>query len=70
MRSECATGVSGSVSFLPQLFEKVETHCVTAVKNTPSQLSVLKDAGVVDSGGAGIVCIFKGFVNYFNGERR
>ncbi|MGN0812932.1 MAG: DAK2 domain-containing protein [Candidatus Coproplasma sp.] len=68
--SECATGCSGSVNSLPQLFERMETCCLTAVKNTPYQLSVLKDAGVVDSGGAGLLCIFQGFLNYFNGEDR
>ncbi|MGN1372923.1 MAG: DAK2 domain-containing protein [Candidatus Coproplasma sp.] len=66
--SECAKDCSGSVDSLPQLFERVETCCLTAVKNTPYQLSVLKDAGVVDSGGAGLLCIFQGFLNYFNGE--
>lgn len=68
--SECASDCSGSVNSLPQLFERVETHCVTAVKNTPYQLSVLKDAGVVDSGGAGLLCIFQGFLNYFNGGEK
>lgn len=66
--SECASNCLNSVNTLPQLFERVETHCVAAVKNTPSQLAVLKDAGVVDSGGAGLLCIFQGFLNYFNGE--
>lgn len=66
--SRCVADCGGSVDSLPQLFEKVETCCVTAVKNTPHQLSVLKDAGVVDSGGAGLLCIFQGFLNYFNGD--
>ena len=68
--SRCVADCGGSVDSLPQLFEKVETCCVTAVKNTPYQLSVLKDAGVVDSGGAGLLCIFQGFLNYFNGEEQ
>ncbi|MGN1103397.1 MAG: DAK2 domain-containing protein [Candidatus Coproplasma sp.] len=66
--SECAANCCGAINSLPQLFETVEMHCITAVKNTPSQLSVLRDAGVVDSGGAGLLCIFQGFLNYFNGE--
>lgn len=32
----------------------------TSLENTPNLLAVLKDAGVVDSGGAGLVCIMEG----------
>lgn len=66
--SECATDCKGKINSLPHLLEKVEKCCYKAVKNTPFQLEVLKDAGVVDSGGAGLLCIFQGFLNYFNGE--
>ncbi len=31
-----------------------------ALENTPNQLPVLKEAGVVDAGGAGLLCFFKG----------
>lgn len=33
-----------------------------SLKNTPELLPILKEAGVVDSGGAGIVCIFEGML--------
>lgn len=33
-----------------------------SLKNTPELLPLLKEAGVVDSGGAGIVCIFEGML--------
>lgn len=33
---------------------------------TPDLLPVLKEAGVVDSGGMGLVCIFEGMLNYLN----
>ncbi|MGN1060479.1 MAG: DAK2 domain-containing protein [Candidatus Coproplasma sp.] len=68
--SECAADCKGEITSLPQLFERVESCCLTSVKNTPLQLSVLKDAGVVDSGGAGLLCIFQGFLNYFSGEEQ
>ncbi|MGN0806160.1 MAG: DAK2 domain-containing protein [Candidatus Coproplasma sp.] len=68
--SECAADCKGKIDSLPQLFEKVETCCVTSVKNTPLRLEVLKDAGVVDSGGAGLLCIFQGFLSYFSGENQ
>ena len=35
---------------------------------TPELLPVLKEAGVVDSGGAGILCIFEGMEAYLRGE--
>ena len=39
-----------------------------SLENTPELLAVLKDSGVVDSGGAGIVYLFKGMKKYFHGE--
>lgn len=66
--SECAADCKGKIDSLPQLFKRVETCCLSAVKNTPFQLEVLKDAGVVDSGGAGLLCIFRGYLNYFTGD--
>lgn len=39
-----------------------------SLEKTPELLSVLKDAGVVDSGGAGIVYIFEGFEKFLAGE--
>ena len=38
------------------------------LKQTPEMLPVLKKAGVVDSGGRGILCIFTGFMRFINGE--
>lgn len=43
-----------------------EAH--VSLKNTPQLLPVLKKAGVVDSGGAGIVCFFEGVRKYLSGE--
>ena len=39
-----------------------------SLNNTPELLPVLKENGVVDSGGAGIVYMFEGIEKYFNGE--
>ena len=35
-----------------------------ALEQTPRQLKVLRDAGVVDSGGQGLLCLFQGFYAY------
>jgi len=39
-----------------------------SLQHTPELLPVLKDAGVVDSGGAGIICIFEGMLCGLRGE--
>lgn len=39
-----------------------------ALLRTPEQLPVLKEAGVVDSGGKGLVCIYRGFKMAVDGE--
>lgn len=43
-------------------------HARISLNNTPELLPVLKENGVVDSGGAGIVYMFEGIEKYFNGE--
>ena len=39
-----------------------------ALSRTPEQLPVLKEAGVVDAGGAGLITIYQGFRMAINGE--
>lgn len=39
-----------------------------SLRHTPELLPVLKEAGVVDSGGAGLLCIFEGMLAVLNGE--
>lgn len=43
-------------------------HAKIALDRTPELLPVLKENGVVDSGGAGIVYLFEGMQMYLNGE--
>jgi uncharacterized protein len=46
----------------------VHAAAARALAHTPEQLPVLKQAGVVDSGGQGLVFIFEGFYQWFKGE--
>ena len=39
-----------------------------ALENTPNLLPVLKEAGVVDSGGFGLLTVYRGFKSILNGE--
>ncbi len=40
-----------------------------SLKRTPNLLPILKEAGVVDSGGQGLVCVYQGFLQSLNGEK-
>lgn len=43
-------------------------HARVSLDNTPELLPVLKESGVVDSGGAGVVYLFEGMQKYLAGE--
>ena len=45
---------------------KIILQMEKTLNNTPNLLKVLKDAGVVDSGGAGLILIYKGMLDYLN----
>ena len=55
-------GVAGADASgdLNRYFETLLPAMQTSLDHTPELLQVLKDAGVVDSGGAGLLCIFRG----------
>lgn len=48
--------------------EKVLTEAKASLKRTPDLLPVLKEVGVVDSGGQGLVTIYEGFLASLKGE--
>lgn len=50
------------------LMEKVLTEAKASLKRTPDLLPVLKEVGVVDSGGQGLVTIYEGFLASLKGE--
>lgn len=50
------------------VMERVVERCQQALENTPNQLAVLKQAGVVDSGGQGLVYILEGMLRYAHGH--
>ncbi|MBQ7625018.1 MAG: DAK2 domain-containing protein [Clostridia bacterium] len=56
-----------SPSDFETLFERANTAAADALKKTPEQLEVLKNAGVVDSGGAGFLCILEGMKSALKG---
>ena len=56
-----ASGIADAV----ELWQLVCTAAQRALDNTPEQLPVLKQAGVVDAGGQGLVYIFEGMLSVF-----
>ncbi|MCE5195594.1 MAG: DAK2 domain-containing protein [Negativicutes bacterium] len=49
-------------------FELIVKKSEEALQKTPSQLAVLKQAGVVDAGGAGLLAIYQGFLQGISGK--
>lgn len=50
------------------LLEDVVREGAASVERTPELLPILKQAGVVDSGGKGLYCIIEGMLRYINGQ--
>lgn len=51
-----------------EVMEAVITEAKASLKRTPELLEVLKEVGVVDSGGQGLVYIYEGFLSALTGE--
>ena len=64
---EGAAGADASGN-LNHYFETLLEAMQTSLDHTPELLPVLKDAGVVDSGGAGLLSIFRGMNDALNGK--
>ncbi|MBE7056545.1 MAG: DAK2 domain-containing protein [Ruminococcaceae bacterium] len=65
VKNELEKGLINSIDDVIDAFLKKAKE---TLKNTPELLPVLKSAGVVDSGGAGIVYVFEGMGKYLNNE--
>lgn len=51
-----------------ELFELIYKHAKQSVNNTPNILAILKEVGVVDSGGEGFLMIVEGMLSYLKGS--
>lgn len=58
----------GEGSELSDLLRLFINRARISLENTPNLLPTLKQAGVVDSGGIGIIYVFEGMQKYINGE--
>ncbi|WP_163653899.1 DAK2 domain-containing protein [Listeria sp. PSOL-1] len=57
--------VDGSIE---EVMKAIVKHGNIALKNTPEQLPILKEVGVVDSGGQGLILIYEGFYGALTGQ--
>ena len=57
-----------AISTFEDLFQMLLERMNEALANTPNLLPVLREAGVIDSGGAGLVAIMEGMYKYILGE--
>jgi len=66
--AEAAYNDSGHTADLRTLLEAVVDAAQDSVARTPELLPLLKQAGVVDSGGKGLALIFEGMLRYLKGQ--
>lgn len=62
-----AVFLSRRTSDITELMEQVLIKAKETLSQTPEMLPVLKQVGVVDSGGQGLVYIYEGFLQYLHG---
>ena len=62
------TKKAGAFENIEALIETYLNCAKQSLARTPELLPVLKKAGVVDSGGSGVVCFFEGINNFLKGE--
>lgn len=63
-----AEGLNNETNDLPTILEKMVEAADISVEHTPELLPILKQAGVVDSGGKGLFFILEGMLRYLKGH--
>nr|WP_272495683.1 DAK2 domain-containing protein [Bacillus pinisoli] len=64
-----AMAVAKTEDNIVALMEEVLTEAKASLNRTPDLLPVLKEVGVVDSGGQGLVIVYEGFLAELKGEK-
>ena len=60
--------MAGETEDLEEFIPAVIEHAAAVLEKTPDMLPVLKEAGVVDSGGQGLLEVIKGAYDAFQGK--
>ena len=66
--AKAATTSASKGNGFAQLFRDLVSHAEAVLEKTPDMLPVLKEAGVVDAGGKGLIHIYEGFLCHLLGE--
>ena len=66
--AEKAIALSESTDDIVFFAEEIAKEAEEILKKTPEMLPVLKEAGVVDSGGQGLVCVLQGVSDFLQGK--
>ena len=66
--AEEAENAYGDTADMVEILERVVTRAKDALARTPQMLPILQKAGVVDSGGSGLVYIIEGMLRHIHGE--
>lgn len=66
--AEKLVSISSSRMSINEFFDEYINEAKNSLARTPDLLPVLKEAGVVDSGGAGFICILEGMQKALNGD--
>jgi DAK2 domain fusion protein YloV len=66
--AEEAIDAAGKSKDLRFVLERVLERCQQCLRRTPELLPILKQAGVVDAGGQGLVYILEGMLRYVHGQ--
>ena len=66
--AEKAYEVAGETADVEDAIRQIIEHAEYVLSRTPDMLPVLKEAGVVDSGGQGLVCVLHGFYEALTGK--
>ena len=67
--AEAGLKTAENTTSVVEVMEAIYTEAQASLKRTPELLPILKEVGVVDSGGQGLVCVYQGFVAALKGEK-
>ena len=67
--AEAGMKAAENTTSVVEVMEAIYAEAQASLKRTPELLPILKEVGVVDSGGQGLVCVYQGFVAALKGEK-
>ena len=67
--AEAGVKAAEKTTSVVEVMEAIYAEAQASLKRTPELLPILKEVGVVDSGGQGLVCVYQGFVAALKGEK-